>query len=63
MTNRIIDSLYKMRIWRDTRGQDMVEYGLMAGFVTIAVAAVFPPVGNEISTIWSKLGSTMEEVP
>ncbi len=63
MTNRIIDALYKMRIWRDTHGQDMVEYALMAGFVTIAVAAVFPPIGTEISTVWSKLGSTMEAAP
>jgi len=63
MINQIVDALFAMRIWRDSHGQDMVEYALMAGFITIAVAAVFPPVGSEISVIWSKLDSTMDATP
>ena len=51
------------KLWFDKRGQDMVEYALMAGFITVAVAAAFPPVGEEISTIFSKLGSSMDQVP
>lgn len=30
------------RLINDTRGQDLVEYSLMAGFVALAAAAIFP---------------------
>jgi Flp pilus assembly pilin Flp len=54
------DCLFKYlasRIWRDDRGQDLVEYALLAGFITVAVAATFPPAASDISTIFSRLGS------
>ena len=47
--------LYRWAIWRDTRGQDMVEYALLAGFVAVAAAATFPPMQDQISTIFSKV--------
>ena len=50
-------------IWHDTRGQDMVEYALLAGFVTVAAGASLPPVANSISTIFSKMVSVTNAVP
>ncbi len=47
------------RLWKDTRGQDLVEYALMLGFVTVAVAATFPPVGGSMSTIFSRVASLL----
>jgi Flp pilus assembly pilin Flp len=29
------------RIWNDERGQDLIEYALMAGFVAVAAGAIF----------------------
>lgn len=29
------------QIWNDDRGQDLIEYALMAGFVAVAAAAIF----------------------
>jgi Flp pilus assembly pilin Flp len=46
--------------WRDTHGQDLIEYALMAGFVAVAAGAAFPPVGNAISSIFSKVGSSLK---
>ena len=63
MKNRVLKSFVQLRIWRDERGQDMVEYALLAGFITVAVAASFPPVGAEISKIFSKLTSTTANAP
>lgn len=63
MKNSLESFLLSLKIWRDTRGQDMVEYALMAGFITVAVAATFPPVGKEISTVFSKLTSVAGRVP
>ena len=47
------------RLWRDRRGQDLIEYALMAGFVAVAAGAIMPNVAIKISTIFSKIGSVM----
>ncbi len=57
--NRIVNIALKLRIWKDTRGQDLIEYALMAGFVAVAAGAIMPSVSTSISTIFSKIGSTM----
>jgi Flp pilus assembly pilin Flp len=49
----------RVNAWKDTRGQDLVEYALMAGFVAVAAGAVMPGVASSISAIFSKVGSVM----
>ena len=51
--------ILKLRIWKDTRGQDLIEYALMAGFVAIAAGAIMPSIATSISTIFSKIASVM----
>mgnify|MGYP005847300587 CR=1 FL=1 len=51
--------LWKIRIWKDTRGQDLIEYALMAGFVAVAAGAIMPGVATSISTIFSKISSAL----
>ena len=60
MKNRIWKKFIQLSIWKDERGQDMVEYALMCGFITVAAGAAFPPVGDQISQIFSKLNSALE---
>jgi len=48
-------------IWRDERGQDLIEYALMAGFVAVAAGAIMPGVAPSISTIFSKISSVMTD--
>jgi pilus assembly protein Flp/PilA len=45
--------------WKDTQGQDLIEYALMAGFVAVAAGAIMPNVTQGISTIFSKLQSVL----
>ena len=52
--------ILKIRVLRDTRGQDLIEYALMAGFVAVAAGAIMPGVATSISTIFSKVASVME---
>ena len=47
--------LLKLKALKDTHGQDLIEYALMAGFVAVAAGAVMPGVGSAISTIFSKV--------
>ena len=49
----------KAQIWKDQHGQDLIEYALMAGFVAVAAGAIMPGVARSISTIFSKVASTM----
>jgi Flp pilus assembly pilin Flp len=51
--------ILRIRALRDTRGQDLIEYALMAGFVAVAAGAVMPGVASSISTIFSKVASVM----
>ena len=43
----------KLRVWNDTRGQDLVEYALAAGLVAVAAVGCMPA----LSTVFTKIGS------
>ena len=62
LTQRL-NQLHLSRVWarlyRDLRGQDMIEYALMAAFVAVASAAVLPSATPSISTVLSKVGSVL----
>lgn len=56
---RMKNLVLKLKVWKDTRGQDLIEYALMAGFVAVAAGAIMPGVSSSISTIFSKVSSVM----
>jgi pilus assembly protein Flp/PilA len=53
------DLLLRVKLLKESRGQDLIEYALMAGFVAVAAGAIMPGVSTSISTIFSKVASTM----
>ena len=42
-----------LRLRGDNRGQDLIEYALMAGFVAVAAGAIMPGVSDNISSTFS----------
>ena len=48
-----------VRLVKDRKGQDMVEYALLAGFIAVAAGAVLPGISDDISTIFSKMASVV----
>lgn len=45
-----------LRFWGNRAGQDLVEYALVAAFVGVAAAAIFPTtLMPDVSMIFSKL--------
>ena len=50
-----------MSLGRDERGQDLIEYALMAGFVAVAAGAIMPGVTTQISIIFSKVNSALTD--
>jgi pilus assembly protein Flp/PilA len=57
--SRITNLVWKLRIWTEQRGQDLIEYALMAGFVAVAAGAIMPGVATSISAIFSQVGSVL----
>jgi pilus assembly protein Flp/PilA len=56
---KMIKLAYRLRIWKDTKGQDLIEYALMAGFVAVAAGAIMPNVATQVGTIFSKVNSQL----
>jgi pilus assembly protein Flp/PilA len=59
VVKKVNQILMRLRIWKDTRGQDLIEYALMAGFVAVAAGAIMPNVASSISTIFSQISSVL----
>ncbi|HEV8039941.1 MAG TPA: Flp family type IVb pilin [Bryobacteraceae bacterium] len=55
----VMNAILKLKIWSDNRGQDLIEYALMAGFVAVAAGAIMPGIATSISTIFSSVASAM----
>ena len=50
---------WRVRIWSDTKGQDLIEYALIAGFIAVAAGAVMPGVTNAVKSLFSKIGRVL----
>lgn len=46
---------------QEVKGQDLIEYALMAGFVAVAAGALMPNIASSISTVFSKISSIMAD--
>lgn len=49
----------KFQIWKNTKGQDLIEYALMAGFVAVAAGAIVPGVATSMKNIFNKINSIL----
>jgi len=56
---RVIRFLVRWQIWSDRRGQDIIEYALLAALVTVSAVAVVPGVSSSINIVFSKVNSVM----
>ncbi len=52
-----------LRLKRDQRAQDLIEYALLAAFIAVAVAAIFPTdIAPNISKTFSKVTTLLNQV-
>ena len=47
----------------DTRGQDLIEYALLAGLISLAATTMILNVGNGVNDVWGGVDSQMQAVP
>lgn len=48
---KILETVLKLKIWKDNHGQDLAEYALMAGFLAAASGFTLPQVAASISNV------------
>ena len=56
---QLFANIYALRIWKDTKGQDMIEYALMAGFLAVAAAVFMPTFTTAIAGVFTRIGTTL----
>ena len=52
LTNRALH----LQVWKDTSGQDLVEYALAAGMVAVAAVACMPSLSTTVNNVFTKIG-------
>ena len=55
------DMILRLRIWKDQRGQDLIEYMLLLAFMVMAAAGVFLDAGGSMNQIWTKSRSELSD--
>jgi pilus assembly protein Flp/PilA len=56
----VLNVLLRLRVFKDTRGQDLVEYALMAGFLALAAGAIMPNVAMSIQVIFAEVWAYLD---
>ena len=56
---QMIQFLVQWQIWSDQRGQDIIEYALIAALVTVLAVAIVPGISSSINIVFSKVDSVM----
>ncbi len=54
---QIRERLFRLSVWKDTSGQDLVEYALAAGLVAVAAVACMPGLSGTVNNVFTKIGS------
>ena len=49
------------RLGRDEQGQDLIEYALLAGFISLAVVTAVTNVGTSLNTLYQNVDSKVDD--
>lgn len=53
----IRERVLQLAVWKDTAGQDLVEYALAAGLVAVAAVACMPGLSATVNTVFAKIST------
>jgi Flp pilus assembly pilin Flp len=57
--NKLTQIVWKLRIAKDCRGQDLIEYALIVGFIALAAGAVTPSITTTMRNIFERVSVTL----
>ena len=49
-----------VKFWRDEEGATAIEYGLIAGLISVAIAATVTLLGGEINNVFQKILDSLQ---
>ena len=52
------NAVWELRLWKDTRGQDFLEYALIAAFIA-TVYGVITPAAPSVAAVFSKVANAL----
>jgi pilus assembly protein Flp/PilA len=56
--------ILRAAIWKESNGQDLIEYALLAAAVAVGAGAMFPTtIMPSVSTVFSKVSSCFQAQP
>jgi pilus assembly protein Flp/PilA len=58
--NWLIRRFITWKLWKDSQGQDLVEYALAAGMVAVAAVACMPGLSGTVGNVFNKIGTIIE---
>ena len=48
---------------RDDKGQDLIEYALLAGLIALVAVVAIGQAGTEVNAIWGDIVTALQNVP
>ena len=51
------------RFVRDEQGQDLIEYALLAGFISLVAVAAITAVGTGVNSVYIELNTQVDAIP
>jgi len=52
-----------VRFVREDAGQDLIEYGLLVGIITVGGIAMVIAIGTKVTNIWTNANTTIGTIP
>jgi pilus assembly protein Flp/PilA len=50
-----------IRFVREENGQDLIEYALLAGFISLAVVTIVQTIGTDLTTLYSNVDAQVNK--
>ena len=47
-------------LWNDEQGQDLIEYALLAGFISLAAVAAITTIGTALNTLYTNVDNQVK---
>jgi pilus assembly protein Flp/PilA len=59
---RVMKNIFK-RFVREEAGQDLIEYALLAGFISLVAVVAITSVGTGVNKVYGNIQSQVEKIP
>lgn len=54
---------FAMRLMKDESGQDLIEYALLAGFISLVAVVAITNVGTGVNAVYGNVDAQVQAIP